>query len=108
MEIRDTCVPWARQRRWKREGGGKEKGATWYVESGRSFSTDVLSRVSEMPWKILKVPRQYASHLSHGFISSRPFYSIFIFCPNLAAIFARDDTERRDMTRLLTHLLSIG
>lgn len=87
------------------EKGRKEKGGTW-SRGGRSRRT-YYPRVSEMPWKILKVPRQYASHLSRvHFISS--FYSIFIFCPNLGTIFARDDTERRDMTRLLTHLLSIG
>ena len=44
MEIRDTCVPRARQRRSKKGQEGKrerrkKKGATWYVRVGRSRRT---------------------------------------------------------------------
>lgn len=63
--------------------------------------------VSEMPWKILKVPRQYASHLSWvHFISS--FYSISIFCSNVVTSHATSHTPRGDTTRPVAHRSPIG
>lgn len=63
--------------------------------------------VSEMPWKILKVPRQYASHLSWvHFISS--FYSISIFCSNVVTSHATFHTPRGDTTRPVAHRSPIG
>lgn len=109
MEIRDTCVPRARQRRSKKGGRGKERTKEEERCDVVPYGSVVLDgrTVSEMPWKILKVPRQYASHLSWvHFISS--FYSISIFCSNVVTSHATSHTPRGDTTRPVAHRSPIG